>query len=185
MTQDIPPSSPPPDGPPAGMLASVSLTTEGPEQQNAAVEPPPDVPHPASSVDPNYREPLTPEQHRVSLLALSSQDALRAYGEILVHRIEELETALRPMANLSVQVANAKICLMAEGRNEEPAGGIWVSGVQNIHISPNEAIYYNAADIYGRGRVEQNMVRAFERVKLATQAQADRSVYIENGGKLQ
>jgi hypothetical protein len=142
--------------------------------------------HQASSVDPKYREPLTPEQHRTTLDAISgSIDDLRIYAEVLVARIIALEAALRPLANQSVQVANARMCLIANDRADDPAGGLWVSGVQSIHCSPNEGIFYDAADVYGRGRVEENMARAFERVRLAQEAQADRSVHIEGGGKLQ
>lgn len=177
----------PPTTPPNGLLAAMAagkLDTEFKAEEHVAVDP--NDMHQASSADPAYNEPLTPAQHRNTLDAIGgSLPDLRIYAEVLVNRIEALELALRPLANQSVQVANARMCLMANGKGDDPAGGIWVSGVQSIHCSPCEGIFYDAADVYGRARVEENMARAFERVRLAQEAQADRSVHIEGGGKLQ
>jgi hypothetical protein len=182
------PNSPgdvPPAGPPNGLLAAIAagkLNTDPPVEEHVAVDP--NDMHQASSVDPNYTEPLTPKEWRDRIF-VADHIAIHPLAERLVQRIEALELALRPLANQSVQVANARMCLMANGKADDPAGGLWVSGVQSIHCSPCEGIFYDAADVYGRGRVEENMARAFERVRLSQEAKADQSVHIEGGGKLQ
>lgn len=185
----IPPGDNPPSSPPDGLLAGALAATLDAKVEGVMAKPPSEGEpiHQASSLDPNYSEPPTPGQLRQTVdgVAAMGIDALRQFAFALIERIDMLEVALRPVATQAVIVANARILLIAAGRNNEPAAGVWVNGVQHTQMTPNEAIFYNACDVYGRARVEQHMMSAFERVQKAQEGGAEKEVYIEGGGKLQ
>lgn len=167
--------SPPVKMPPPGLLAALSQDNEPAAEQKAEMV----IPKPA--MDPNYSEPAPIEEFRERIRHMPvSADACALMVE-MANRIEALESALVPFTTHAVMIANARINLLASGKNE-PAGGTWVSRGETIKVMPNENIFYKATDTYGRGKAEANMQKIFQLMQEAAVAQTERDTHLDAGG---
>lgn len=176
--------------PPDGLLASTALAAVAEETAIAApVVVPSDLP-----VDPNYSEPITlalytkiaGDLSRMPDEELGNRDAQR--GKLiaeLLKRNSELELALLAFAQQGMVMSNAKMCLRAEGRADEPGGGHWISQVTSVHLSPSEGIFFRAIDVVGRARVQAHMMDLFHRVQEMRKLAAEKEAHVKAGGKLQ
>lgn len=182
-------------GPPEGLLAGQALAAEStpaaPAAPAAATLTMPELPP-----DPNYREPMTLEEYiRIATvfaralndpamdktkLALDQQNLV----EFLIVRVKHLLAALMPFATQALVFSNARMCLRAEGRGDEPTGGIWVNQVVSTHLSPSESLFFDACDAVGRKRTQEHMEAAFARLQEGKKLAAEREAHVEAGGKL-
>lgn len=177
--------------PPKGLLAELALAAT--DAEKSVVKPP--VPTPSDlPVDPNYREPASLNKFTDIAIALSklpSEELVTCNLErgqlinILLHRLGELEAALIPIAQQGMVMANARLCLRAEGRGEEPAGGHWINQVSSTHLAPSESMFFNAIDTVGRARVHEHMIAIFNRVQESQRLIAERNEHIAAGGRVQ
>lgn len=167
--------------PPDGLLADAALKTPPPTQL---------------PVDPNYVEPID-----VTVYASTADDLKRrlsddgdeelphefaALADFLIERVRVLEDALLPFATKAIGLANAKMCLAAEGRPNDPAGGTWASNPpKGITLHPNAGLFYNACDAYGRARVQAHMEAIFKRLQATMAAQVEKDEHVEDGGTIQ
>ena len=108
----------------------------------------------------------------------------KALVEFLLSRVRVLEAALQPFAVSSMMMSNARMCLIADSRPEEPAGGIWLSNVQGIQLQPNEGYFYNACDAMGRQRTHDYMCSALESMQQAQEAQVEKAKHVDDGGSV-
>lgn len=171
--------------PPAGLLAGAALKT--------LEDTPPLTKLP---VDPNYVEPLDVEAYAKTADGLKRRlgdtadhelpHEFSALNDFLVERVRALERALLPFATKAVGMANAEMCLAADGRPDDPGGGTWASNPpKGITLHPNAGLFYNACDVYGRARVQGHLEAIFKRVQESMAAQIEKDEHVENGGKVQ
>lgn len=149
-------------------------------------------------VDPNYVEPTTLEEFKEMAAKLareagesrSTLDAERVRLEqgaliaFLLARVGKLEEALMPYANMAMMMANARMCLAGDGRAGEPAGGTWLSNIQGIQMQANEGIFFNACDAYGRKRIEEHMIKVFNKLQEAAKLQQEKIDHLDAGGRV-
>ena len=124
-----------------------------------------------SSLDPNYIEPPSLDEFMQTVDDLTG-DTVHVFLKLLINRIAQLEAAIAPIANVTLMFANMKLCLAAKGRHREPCGGIWVNGFDGGNIIPNEEIFFNLIDAFGRKRAEMYLFHKFQETqdaKLALQ----------------
>lgn len=134
------------------------------------------------TVDTNYIEPKTAAEFKLIFEAVgaTARDAQDVIGDmdslikLLLKRIEALEDGLLPFATQALMLANMHMCLAAEGRSKEPAGGTWLNGINNATMQPNEKIFYFACDVLGRAQTEQRVMNIFAKVQEATAALVER-----------
>lgn len=179
MNVDNPGSNQPPKGFMAHILAAskepadeAPAKVEAPEAASTA-EPP------NSSLDPTYTEPPSLEQLQKDFLAGAIN--AQSMAEILLGRAQALEKALLPFCLHGLMMSNARMCLMAMGRND-PAGGVWFSQPHQIRMQPNEKIFYDAIDAAGRARSEAHAMAVFDKLNEAKDAAAERDVHVAAGG---
>lgn len=205
MTNDAGGGSPP-DGPPKGLLAAVVSATlhEKGEEATAALadanasaaKPDTTIKQHHSSLDPAYAEPPTLDDFKKMVAEMFPQDApdapndcgvpmdslkIQATFHLLLKRLEAVLEAVKPLATKAMLMANAKLNLCADRRAGEPAGGTWISGLDQIHMSADEKLFFALCDAYGRKAAERVMMDAFERIQKAQTLLAEKAQHIENG----
>lgn len=178
------------NGPPEGLLAGQALAVAeeaAPAVVEVTVELPP---------DPNYCEPMRLDEYvkMALLLAADLNDPAKDKAkvvleqqsllEFLVVRIKRLEAALLPFATQALVMSNARMCLRASGRPDEPAGGIWINQVATTHLSPSESLFFDACDAYGRKRTQDHMEAAFARMQEGKKLASEKAAHVEAGGKI-
>lgn len=174
----------------AGLMASATLATA-----KAAPSAPAGVTAndagapPNSSLDPDYVEPLGMDSFAPRMVEVANAHGPDSAAHLLVAdllaRVVMLEEALKPFAMQGMSMTHARMALMANGRPTEPAGGTWVSQLEQIRCLPNEVLFYNAIDAYGRARTEGDLAALFEKAQAVAAAQRDQAAHVEAGGKVQ
>lgn len=148
--------------------------------------------------DPNYVEPHSLGAFQTMADTINAGCAGTAVADLsvvaeqrmlikfLLARIKTVEDALMPFAMNALVMSNARMCLIADGRGTEPAGGTWISKVPGgIQLQPNEGYFFNACDAAGRARTNNHMASILERVRQATALQGEKDAHVNDGGKLQ
>jgi hypothetical protein len=185
MTEEV--KSPPP-----GVLAEANLKAAeaAPVEERKLM----DTPDPTRlPVDPNYLEPMSFERFKdmaESIFKTSTESDLgsklfleqRALIIFLLARLRNVEEALKPFAVTAMTFSNARMTLMANG-DDSPAGGTWFSNPpKGIQLIPNEALFFNACDAYGRKRIQDYMEETFKRLQAQYAAQKEKDAHVESGG---
>lgn len=180
--------------PPEGVLADAALSKEDPRDEAAAAigagEAKQTTPPPTTlPVDPNYVEPIAYARFVDVAEKIQRDPEGFAPAKVLIgfmlDRIKQLEDGILPFAASAMVMSNARMCLIADGRADEPAGGTWFSNVKGITLQPNEGLYYSACDAMGRERVQEHVVAVFERLQEAKARQAEKDQHVEAGGTVQ
>lgn len=187
---DLPETGKPPDG----VLAQQALAgLKEPATRDARLDAPSQA---AVPVDPNYTEPYTLVAFRemADLISASESPAQalldqnlqrKSLVKFLLTRIKVLEDALLPFALSAMVMSNSRMCLIADHRPDEPAGGVWVSKVPDgIQLQPNEGYFFNACDAIGRQRTNDYMSSVLERVQQAAALQTEKDAHVAADGKL-
>jgi hypothetical protein len=172
--------------PPEGVLAEAALKDEevAKPEPRLVTKPPTTLP-----VDPSYAEPVPHAKFKSMADAISKgtdPDVQRAEQQTLIKflldRVKVLEDALMPFGSSAMVMSNARMCLIADNRPDEPAGGTWFSNVQGIQLQPNEGLYFSACDAIGRQRVHDHTVEVFERLQKMREQQAEKDKHVDDGG---
>lgn len=183
--------------PPPGVLAEQALGALPQDNKPAAYRDPKlDTPSPAAlPVDPNYTEPYSHAAFKEMADKITKErgDAAdsntslerKTLIDFLLARVQVLESALMPFALSAMVMSNSRMCLIADGRPEEPAGGTWISNVPSgIQLQPNEGFFFNACDAMGRTRTTEHMAAVLKKIQDAAALQAEKDSHVEAGGKV-
>lgn len=166
-------SSPPPSSsPPPGLLASVGV------EQPAKAEQP--APAAAPSIIPVYQdtyiEPVAYAwlESEVAEASVHTHEAVETLLKLLLARVRVLEEVALPVAEHAFKLSHARMGLMAMGQGAEPAGGTWLNVGRNVQCTPNEKMFFDVADVVGRGKVESYIERKFQELEVAAKAAHER-----------
>lgn len=166
----------------ASILAASKPNADPPPAVTASDVATPEPPN--SSMDPSYTEPPTVAALRQAFIDGEGANLPTLCSQLLA-RCEALERALLPFTLHGQMISNSRMCLTVAGRAAEPAGGVWLSQMDQIRMTPNEGIFYNAIDAVGRARAEAHMMEVFSKIREANDAGQEALAHMEAGGKLQ
>lgn len=145
------------------------------------------TPAPLFTLRRDYKEPTSLDEFKRRVASFTPEspgtifDVQIILGDML-ERIATLEAAVLPFAVAGMNMAQARLMLNAKGMQTTPAGGTWISTLNNISVTAADAIFYDAIDALGHARVNVHMQEQFAAMQRAMKASDERDDHVEAGG---